>query len=42
MKIYEYRHTADSIYPAHGIPFPTSDIAKYKKYFSDIHLRKLN
>ena len=32
---------ADTIYPAHGKPFPKSDLAKYKKYISKIRLRKL-
>lgn len=32
---------ADTIYPAHGRPFPTSDLAKYKKYISKLRLRKL-
>ena len=32
---------ADTIYPAHGRPFPTSDLAKYKKYISKLHLHKL-
>ena len=32
---------ADTIYPAHGRPFPKYDLAKYKKYISKIHLHKL-
>ena len=32
---------ADTIYPAHGRPFPKCDLAKYKKYVSKICLRKL-
>lgn len=31
----------DTIYPAHGRPFPKYDLAKYKKYISKIHLHKL-
>ncbi|MBR5596780.1 MAG: MBL fold metallo-hydrolase [Lachnospiraceae bacterium] len=33
---------AEIIYPAHGRVFPTSDLAKYKKYISKLHLYKLN
>ena len=33
---------ADIIYPAHGRAFPTSDLVKYKKYISKLHLYKLN
>ncbi len=32
---------ADTIYPAHGNPFPKCDLAKYKHYISKIHLHKL-
>lgn len=32
---------ADTIYPAHGRPFPRNDLAKYKNHISKIHLRKL-
>lgn len=32
---------ADTIYPAHGRPFPKCDLAKYKKYISKIRLHKL-
>ena len=32
---------ADVIYPAHGRPFPTSDLVKYKKYISKLRLHKL-
>ena len=32
---------ADVIYPAHGRPFPKCDLAKYKKYISQIRLHKL-
>ena len=32
---------ADAIYPAHGRPFPTSDLVKYKKYISKLRLHKL-
>ena len=32
---------ADTIYPAHGRPFPQCDLAKYKKYISKIRLHKL-
>jgi glyoxylase-like metal-dependent hydrolase (beta-lactamase superfamily II) len=31
----------DTIYPAHGRPFPKYNLAKYKKYISKIHLHKL-
>ena len=31
----------DTIYPAHGRPFPTSDLAKYKKHISKLRLYKL-
>ena len=33
---------ADAIYPAHGRPFPTSDLKKYKKHISKLCLHKLN
>ena len=33
---------ADTIYPAHGTPFPASDLAKYKHCISKIHLYPLN
>ena len=33
---------ANTIYPAHGRPFPTSDLVKYKKQISKICLHKLN
>ena len=32
---------ADTFYPAHGRPFPTDDLTKYKKYISKLHLHKL-
>ena len=32
---------ADAIYPAHGRPFSTSDLAKYKHHISKIRLLKL-
>ena len=32
---------AKTIYPAHGTPFPASDLAKYKSAISRIKLRKL-
>ncbi len=32
---------ASVIYPAHGKPFPKSDLAKYKNHISKISLRKL-
>ena len=32
---------ADTIYPAHGNPFPTSDLRKYKKHISKLRLYKL-
>ncbi len=32
---------ANTIYPAHGRPFPKNDLAKYKNHISKIHLRKL-
>ena len=32
---------ANTIYPAHGRPFPTSDLVKYKKHISKLHLYKL-
>ena len=32
---------ADTIYPAHGKPFPKSDLAKYKSAISRVKLRKL-
>ena len=31
----------DMLYPAHGRPFPKSDLMKYKKYISKIRLYKL-
>ena len=31
----------DMLYPAHGSPFPKSDLMKYKKYISKIRLYKL-
>ena len=33
---------ADTVYPAHGRPFTTSDLAKYKKHISKLRLYKLN
>ena len=36
-----FAENADFVYPAHGSPFPTSDLAKYKQYISKIHLYKL-
>ena len=33
---------ADAIYPAHGKPFSTADLAKYKKHISGLRLYKLN
>ena len=33
---------ADIIYPAHGRPFPTCDLVKYKKDISRLRLHKLN
>ena len=33
---------ADTLYPAHGRPFPISDLEKYKKHISKLRLRKLN
>ena len=33
---------AEAIYPAHGRPFATSDLAKYKKHISKLRLYKLN
>ena len=33
---------ADTVYPAHGRPFITSDLAKYKKHISKLRLYKLN
>lgn len=33
---------ADKLYPAHGRPFPLSDLARYKKHISKLRLRKLN
>ena len=32
---------ANTIYPAHGRPFPKYDLAKFKKYISRIRLYKL-
>ena len=32
---------ADTIYPAHGRPFPRNDLAKYKNHISKIRLHKL-
>ena len=32
---------ADTIYPAHGRPFPRNDLTKYKNHISKIHLHKL-
>ena len=39
--VMQLAENADTIYSAHGRPFPKCDLAKYKKYISKIHLHKL-